>query len=192
MSKEPNRRSGRLQLLLIAFAFIGPLLIAAWLYFQGDPLHPAGKTNHGELLEPIINVSDELPVSPVHRQYDGAWLLLYANIVACDERCHEALYTLRQSRLMLGKEMDRVRRVFLHGDSPPDTVFLAHEHQGLITIQDSRLDSLLQNKKPADLPAGGYFLIDPLGNLVMYFRPDIDPSDMVDDIKRLLKLSRIG
>ena len=192
MSKEPNRRSGRLQLLLIAFAFIGPLLIAAWLYFQGDPLHPAGRTNHGELLEPIINVSDKLPVSPVHRQYDGAWLLLYANIVACDERCHEALYTLRQSRLMLGKEMDRVRRVFLHGDSPPDTVFLANEHQGLITIEDSRLDSLLKNKKPADLPAGGYFLIDPLGNLVMYFRPDIDPSDMVDDIKRLLKLSRIG
>ena len=99
---------------------------------------------------------------------------------------------MRQSRLMLGKEMDRIRRVFLHGHSPPDTVFLADEHQGLITIEDSRLDSLLKNKKPAELPAGGYFLIDPLGNLVMYFRPDIDPSDMVDDIKRLLKLSRIG
>jgi hypothetical protein len=35
-------------------------------------------------------------------------------------------------------------------------------------------------------------LIDPLGNLVMYFQPDLDPSQMVDDIKRLLKLSRIG
>jgi hypothetical protein len=43
-----------------------------------------------------------------------------------------------------------------------------------------------------DLPAGGYYLVDPLGNLVMYFRPDLDPSDMVDDIKHLLRLSRIG
>jgi hypothetical protein len=27
---------------------------------------------------------------------------------------------------------------------------------------------------------------------VMYFRPDIDPADTVDDIKHLLRLSRIG
>jgi hypothetical protein len=51
---------------------------------------------------------------------------------------------------------------------------------------------LLDNKRPAALPAGGYYLIDPLGNLVMYFRPDIDPADMVDDVKHLLRLSRIG
>jgi len=93
---------------------------------------------------------------------------------------------------MLGKEMDRVRRVFLHGDSLPDTVFLTEEHPGLITIEDSSLSGLLNNKRPAELPAGGYFLIDPLGNLVMYFQPDLDPAKMVDDIKHLLRLSRIG
>ena len=61
-----------------------------------------------------------------------------------------------------------------------------------MTIEDGSLTRLLNNKKPADLPAKGYYLIDPLGNLVMYFRPDLDPSEMVDDVKRLLKLSRIG
>jgi hypothetical protein len=71
-------------------------------------------------------------------------------------------------------------------------VFLADEHPGLITIEDSALEALLNNKRPVDLPAGGYYLVDPLGNLVMYFRPDLDPSDMVDDIKHLLRLSRIG
>ena len=80
----------------------------------------------------------------------------------------------------------------MHGDTAPDTVFVAEEHDGLITAQDSNLAGLLDNKRPANLPAGGYFLIDPLGNLVMYFRPDIDPAEMVDDIKRLLRLSRIG
>ncbi len=144
------------------------------------------------MLEPIINVRGELPESPLFGHRDNSWLLLYARIGTCDESCHEALYVLRQSRLMLGKEMERVRRVLLHGDSAPDTVFLAEEHQGLITLEDSNLNGLLNKKKPADLPAGGYFLIDPLGNLVMYFRPDLDPADMVDDIKHLLKLSRIG
>ena len=52
--------------------------------------------------------------------------------------------------------------------------------------------AVLDNKKPDALEAGGYYLIDPHGNLVLYFSPDIDPRDMVDDIKRLLKLSRIG
>jgi hypothetical protein len=93
---------------------------------------------------------------------------------------------------MLGKEMDRLQRVFLRGESLPDTVFLAAEHQGLITLQDSRLVALLENKRPKDTAAGGYYLVDPLGNLVMYFHPGLNPADMVDDIKRLLRLSHIG
>ena len=42
------------------------------------------------------------------------------------------------------------------------------------------------------LQAGGCYLIDPLGNLVMYFLPGLNPKDMVADIKHLLKLSHIG
>jgi hypothetical protein len=99
---------------------------------------------------------------------------------------------MRQGRQMLGKEQSRLLRVFLHGDTPPDTVFIANEHQGLITTQEANLSSLLTNKKPKELPGGGFYLVDPLGNLVMYFRPDMNPSEMVDDIKRLLRLSRIG
>jgi len=189
---ETRRKSGRLQLVLIALAFLGPLLVAAWLYFAGGNLAPAGRSNHGVLLEPIVNLDDAVPGSAIVPLYDDRWLLLYVNDLACADPCRKALYTQRQSRLMLGKEMDRLTRVFLHGDTPPDTVFLAAEHAGLITIEDSSLHGLLNNKRPVDLPAGGYYLIDPLGNLVMYFRPDIDPADMVSDIKRLLKLSRIG
>jgi cytochrome oxidase Cu insertion factor (SCO1/SenC/PrrC family) len=191
--KGPTRqRAGRLQLLLIAAVFLGPLLVAVWVYYQGDLVRPEGRTNHGALLEPIANLADELPNSPIHAYRQQSWVLLYSQDTACDAICEDALYTLRQSRLMLGKEMDRLARVFLHGNTPPDTVFLAEGHAGLMTIEDSGLIRLLNKKKPADLPANGYYLIDPLGNLVMYFRPDLDPSEMVDDIKRLLKLSRIG
>jgi hypothetical protein len=123
---------------------------------------------------------------------DGYWVLIYTNSGGCAEDCKHALITLRQSRLMLGKEMERLKRVFLHGASTPDTVFLADEHAGLISLRDDSLLSLLNNKKPETLSAGGYFLMDPLGNLVMYFEPETDPSDMVEDLKRLLKLSRIG
>ena len=183
---------GRLQLLLIAAVFLGPLVVAAWMYFGAQGIAPEGRTNHGALLDPIIRLTDELPGSALHEHNDGHWVLLYANAAACDEACEYSLYTLRQSRLMLGKEMDRLVRVFLHGDIPPDTVLLADEHQGLVTLQDNALGELLDNSRPIALDAGGYYLVDPLGNLVMYFPPDIDPQAMVEDIKHLLEFSRIG
>lgn len=183
---------GRVQLMLIAAVFLGPLALAAWLYFSGQGLAPEGRTNNGVLLQPIVNLAEAAPDSPLHAIGDGYWVLLYANEGVCDEACEFSLYTLRQSRLMLGKEMERLVRVFLHGDTPPDTVLLAEEHEGLETLQDSGLRDLLDNKTPREVTAGGYYLVDPLGNLVMYFRPDIDPSAMVDDIKHLLELSRIG
>lgn len=188
---EKKTTWARVQMLLIASVFFGPLAVATWMYYGGG-LQPAGRTNHGALLEPIINIAVEFPESEISKQGDGYWVLLYSDSEECMARCQDALYTVRQSRKMLGKEMDRLKRVFLHGESSPDTVFLAAEHAGLITLRDDNLSLLLNNKKPASLAAGGYFLMDPLGNLVMYFQPEIDPSDMVEDIKRLLKLSQIG
>lgn len=184
--------TGRVQFLLIAAVFFGPLLFATWLYYGGDILQPTARTNHGALLEPIANLRDQLPESPIYAENDGHWLLLYANDGVCDEACAKALYTIRQSRLMLGREMERVTRIFLHGETPPDTLLIASEHEGLVTLEDEALGGILAAKRPSDLEPGGYYLIDPLSNLVMYFRPDINPSDMVDDIKHLLRLSQIG
>jgi hypothetical protein len=191
MTAEKTGR-GRVQLLLIAAVFLGPLALATWLYFAGQDLTPTGRTNNGALLQPIANLKDAVPESPLYPHSDGHWVLLYANDAACDEACAHSLYTLRQSRLMLGDEMSRLVRVFLHGDTAPDTVLLADEHRGLVALSDGALKELLDNKKPTDLEAGGYYLVDPLGNLVMYFRPDIDPGAMVEDINHLLELSRIG
>ncbi len=191
-SEQSNNPRGRGQLLLLAAVFFGPLIVAAWLYYGGQSMQPEGRANAGALLEPITHIPDVLPESALLDESDGHWLLVYNNRDACDEGCRDALYTIRQSRLMLGREMDRVRRVFLHGETPPDTLFLAEEHEGLVTLVDAGLSDLLDDKRPGELADGGYYLVDPHGNLVMYFHPDIDPGEMVDDIKRLLRLSRIG
>ena len=187
---DSQRKKGRLQFLIIAALFFGPLLVAAWLYYGGEALQPQERANHGALLEPIVSLVDAAPGSAIHDS--RSWRLLYATDGECGETCRKALYTQRQTPLMLGKEMERVERVFLHGAEPPDTLLVAEEHQGLVALHDPALRAVLDDKRPATLPAGGYFLMDPHGNLVLYFSPDIKPRDMVDDIKRLLKLSRIG
>jgi len=189
--EQDKTRRGRVQLILVMLVFVGPLLLASWMYF-GQNWQPAGRTNHGLLLDPIISLWDELPSSPLAVDSADHWLMVYANAAPCDDECRESLHLLRQSRLVLGNEMTRVLRVFLHGDSPPDKVFLEKQHRGLITIRDDGLFRLLTESSLGALKPGGIYLVDPLGNLVMYFSPDLDPGDMVDDIKRLLKFSRIG
>ncbi|MCH7852765.1 MAG: hypothetical protein IIB76_00335 [Proteobacteria bacterium] len=189
---DPSRR----QLLLVAALFVGPLLIASLMYYGNFSWLPDGRTNHGRLLEPIINLNEadgeRLLSNLTSGETDNHWALLYVHSGECSDSCREALYRLRQSRLMLGSEMDRVKRIFLHGKIAPDTLFLEQQHRGLITISNHGLDKLLHMKQPRDLRAGGFYLVDPLGNLVLYFTPELAPRDMVDDIKHLLKLSRIG
>jgi hypothetical protein len=189
---DSRKRGGRLQLILIAALFLGPLLVAAWLYLDGESLRPEGRANHGTLLEPIVNLDEALPGSKLPELRDGRWLLVYPYEGPCGSECRQGLYTIRQLRLMLGGEMERMGRIFLHGETPPDTVFLANEHEGLVALEDGELSELLALRKPAEAADGGYYLVDPHGNLILYFAPDLAPRDIVADIERLLRLSRIG
>jgi len=184
--------TGRLQLALLALVFFGPLLLAAGMYFTGASFQPTGRTNNGDLLQPVIPIADELPDSSLLDNIGGRWLLLYSNNGACEDACTRALYVLRQTRLTLGSDRDRLGRVLLRVASAPDTVIPGENYAGTIILTDDALSEWLQAKKPAAAASGGYFLIDPLGNLVMYFSPEIDPSAMVKDIEHLLEFSRIG
>lgn len=189
---EAKAGSGRLQLFLLALVFFGPLAVAFWMYFGEPALVPEGRTNHGALLEPYVNLADRVPDSTLFPAAERRWLLIYRNTGVCGEECLRSLYTIRQLRLMLGREMTRVDRVFLHGGEAPDTLSARQEYEGLIAVHDPGVGDLLAAKIPADREPGGYYLVDPRGNLVMYFDPGLDPSDIVDDIKKLLRLSRIG
>lgn len=188
---EQLNRGGQLQISIIALVFFGPLILATWMYMTGQ-LTPAGNTNHGALIEPLINIAEVLPESPLVAETGAPWRLVYLNEGLCEAACGEALHRLRQIRLMLGNDMDRVERIFLHGESPPDKVLLDDQHRGLITISDKGLGKLLEARRPDALVPGGIYLVDPLDNLIMYFSPELDPGDLVDDLKHLLELSRIG
>jgi len=187
----PDPRRGRWQLAGIALVFLGPLAVAFYLYETGL-MAPDGMSNHGFLFEPIVSIAEALPGSALEKVADGRWVMLYADRNECASDCREALHRLRQTRQMVGREMDRIVRVFLHGDSVPDRVFLEAEHRGLKTINDKGLGELLEEKRPRNEMPGGIYLFDPHANLVMYFPPGLDPRDLVDDVKHLLNLSRIG
>jgi hypothetical protein len=189
---RPSPEIARRQLLLVAAAFVLPLLIAVLLYYGGYGPSSDRGTQHGILLQPIVHIPDVLQEPDLAQLSGQRWLLVYTHDSACNDDCKDALHRLRQVRLMLGNDMNRLQRLFLHGDSVPDKVFLQQEHKGLKSLQDKNLGGLLNGERPSASAGGGFYLIDPFGNLVMYFPPDLDPGDLVDDLKHLLELSRIG
>jgi hypothetical protein len=105
----------------------------------------------------------------------------------CDAACGRKLYATRQARTMQGKAMDRVVRVWLVADEAAPPGALLAQHPDLVVIR-------VAAPVPAALPAGArsFYLIDPLGNLVLSYPDDPDIKGVASDLTRLLRASRIG
>lgn len=186
-----STRRGRLQLLAVAAIFIGPL-IAAFLLYYGGIWKPAAQAVNGVLIDPPVPLTTlSGPSNEATRLFRDVWSLLVVAPGNCSPACRDALYETRQLRRALGKDSQRVQRVWLVDGGTPDLEFLRAEHPQLLII-DGR-------KEGAGLLAAidtraevGIFLIDPHGNLIMRFPPELGMRGMHTDIKRLLKVSRIG
>ena len=190
---QPKRRN--LQAWGLFLLFFGPLVVAMFLYYDTG-CRPGGTSNHGELVQPprptpLVSLpgADGLPSG------DGflrdRWSLVFLARSPCEEACQEALYNGRQMRLALGRLVDRVTRVYLYTGTPPDADFVAAEHPDLQVVPATGPDGeALLAAFPGQ--AEGYWLVDPLGNVMMRYPADQAPKGMMEDIKKLLRLSRIG
>ncbi len=194
-------KRGRLTLALIALAFIAPLLVAAWMQriaFREGVWH---STNHGTLIQPPLALADfQLPTHAgsvfMLANLKGKWTLLYSAPSAseCAEPCRKAIYHMRQIRLALGREMERVQRVLL---AAPESVWLgelAAEYAGMDIVLDAGSPGALlqQLMQQSATVRDGLYLIDPLGNVMMAYAPETDPRDILKDLKKLLRNSKVG
>lgn len=197
------RRRSRMKLLLI-FAIFGIPLLLASIYLQmvrssGGQL---GDTSRGQLIQPAVPLT-EFSLKQSGESFDldtvrGSWTMLYMPLGECADTCQLNLYHMRQVRLALNHRMDRVQRaVLLESDGQVSEEVLA-EHPGLMAVFGSpeELANLRDQVKSAESSMeslnNAIYLIDPFGNLMLRFPPDLDPKSMLKDIKHLLKVSRIG
>ena len=187
----------RLLLLFIIACFAVPLG-AAWLLV--GHWRPDGSAQHGELLDPARPVDlrfapagDDRPSTALK----GHWTLAYlGSAEACDARCRTALYDIRQVRLALGKDMDRVRTLVLLDGRPQTALrqWLAAEHPATtvgVAAAAQRNALLAAFVQPGQL-GDWLYLLDPLGNLLMRYPVDTEPRGLLKDLQRLLKWSKIG
>jgi cytochrome oxidase Cu insertion factor (SCO1/SenC/PrrC family) len=196
-----DRRQRRV-LIGLAVLFFAPIGLSFYLYYGHSGLEPGRRVNFGELVQPprplpavALTLTDGRTTGSdvfMHK-----WTLLYVGPGNCDARCRTALYDTRQVRLALDRDMDRVQRLFVAATPCCDEGFLRATHPDLITVRaDAAAAPLLADlPTPDSIPAdtaGRVYVIDPLGNLMMYYRPDAKPKGMLEDLKRLLRLSHIG
>ncbi len=181
----PVKPQRRMLFVLLAVFFL-PLAASITLYFSG--WRPAGGTNHGELVQPLR----QLPADA--KALQGKWSLVYVGDGSCRESCRHALQVAGQVHLLLNKDIDRVNRALLATDGCCDLAFLDAEHLGIKVFDVS--EPAARAELLALLPPGDHahdlFVVDPLLNIVMRFDTRENPRGLLDDLKKLLKLSHIG
>jgi cytochrome oxidase Cu insertion factor (SCO1/SenC/PrrC family) len=111
-------RMGRWKMLFVLLICASPVVASYWTYYV---IRPEGRRNYGELIEPqrplpaVATLSLSGEAAPL-TALKGQWLLLSVGGGACDAACQQRLYFQRQLRETLGKDKDRLDRVWLIQD----------------------------------------------------------------------------
>ena len=187
---------GRWKLLAVLAVCAAPMLFSYLTYYV---IKPTGRTNYGALLDPRefpipALGTTELDGKPVELDaYKGKWIMLQAAPGDCPQACKDQLVAMRQLRLMQGKEMERIERVWLVTDAAPLDIMLMKVVDGTRFLRaDAAAVAKWLPVEPGTLVSDHIYLIDPLGNLMMRFPKNAEPAKVKKDIAKLLKASAIG
>ena len=190
--------------MLALMAIYGAPLIAAWLWlgYVRDN-EGAGVSVNGELIAPAVpledfNLADASGQAWGLSQVQAIWSMVYFADGSCDEACEKSLYNMRQVRLSTGRRMERLQRVLVTPQVTEMDKLLEQANEGLAVVGGSveQISSLKQQVVEAQVGMSDcidcIYMVDPFGNVMMRFAPDVDPKKMLKDVMHLLKVSRIG
>ena len=193
---SPQRtRMGRLKMLLIWAVCAAPVVASYLSYYV---VKPQGRINHGTLItppkpmaaEPGLAFTDLQGQAVAPQALQGQWLLVSVAGGACDAACERQLYLQRQLREVLGRDKDRVDRVWLIPDQAEVRPALLPPlaQAWTLRVDAARLSQWLQADAGQTLSSHLY-LVDPRGDWMMRFPADADPVRIKKDLMRLLKAS---
>jgi hypothetical protein len=112
------------------------------------------------------------------------WFLIYARMSACDRACAGDLERLRQVQAALGRDHDRVQRVFLHAG--PETS--ADPGLELRSLGSPPGEEMARALDAEVLALGRVYIGDPQGRLVAGYPADVAQKELLRDLRRLLAL----
>jgi cytochrome oxidase Cu insertion factor (SCO1/SenC/PrrC family) len=182
-----QRRRSRLTLVALFLVAVLPLVASYLLFFAVRDEGPWGTTNHGELLDPLLPSTGLIAAGREGRAdapLAGSWWLLLVAQDGCDEACVAASERLKALHVLLNKDADRVRRGYHQ---------ISAEQDGAGWDRVSTADPMIE-RVVGELAAlaQGIYVIDPLGNVVLHYDYAAAGKPVLEDLKKLLKVSQIG
>jgi hypothetical protein len=188
--------TGRLKMLLVLFVCALPVVASYLTYYV---IRPGARSNYSELILPVRALPAGLELTDLQGRrvaasaLHGQWLLVMVAGGACDASCERSLWLQRQLREALGRERERVEKVWLIPDAqtPEVRILDAIQAGGPPTVLRVPREALAQWLEPS---TGArleqhLFIVDPLGHWMMRAPPDPDPSRLKRDLDRLLRAS---
>lgn len=194
---DPVRRTrvGRWKMLAVLLCCAAPVIASYFTYYV---IRPEGRSVFGQLIDPQRPTPSiaarTLSGEAVNLQsLKGQWLIVAVADAACDALCEQQLYLQRQLREVVGREKDRIDRVWLVTDDAPVPKRLANGLHGATVLRVSR-EALAQWLQPeaGHALAEHLFVVDPMGNWMMRYPAGMDAKmagKAKRDIDRLLRAS---
>lgn len=193
ISSNQQSKTSKLTLLLLLVFFAFPIVIVVTMHQLN--IHPKG-SSHGQLFSPSIpiNIPTDLTTKKglvVDNKFWGSrWNMIYIS-AECNKTCETRVHEVRQIHMSLAKEIERVQRVLV----TPKANFevLQNNYPDLQVLKDSTAMTQFSEQLSQQSKANqGLYLVDPLGNLVMYYKDDIPAKLIRADLLKLLKFSWAG
>lgn len=194
------RGKGRRQLILLAVLFAAPV-ITAWLAWKLAVTEGVGATtNAGQLVTPArplaaISLADADGEPLGDRLLTGRWSYVLLSTGGCGTACADKLYLTRQVRTGVSKDMQRVQRLLVVRELPADLGAMRATHPDLkIAVLDAGAWQAFASQFGSHIDAeqGVFFMVDPLGNLMMRYDSGVEPKGVLKDLRKLLKVSQVG
>jgi cytochrome oxidase Cu insertion factor (SCO1/SenC/PrrC family) len=202
INKEQTPRKSYTTLWVMIILFALPYIAAVYFYKNSDGLDLV-QNNYGTIVTPVkaiesidMETLDNATFS--FSDLKGKWIFVTIGSSLCEEQCQKNMYKIRQIRKAVAQERSRVERVFLLTDSQDINGFTLkiNDYQGMYVIkpsEDKAYDSFVKGfAMPGQKIHNGIYIIDPLGNFMMAYPEDADAAKILDDVRRLLKISQIG
>ena len=180
-----SNKASKKTLILMVTVFVLPVVLAKLALDHG--WFEQAATNKGQLLQPTINVSSMVQDS------NPKWRLVYVLPTDCDQACKNALFSINQVWLALGRESSRAEpMVFVTANSDTTSFDWAKDYPNVVVKP-------LSEKPDTPLLDSKVYIVDTLNNAVLLYQMDDDKDvavmesrNILADMKKLLKLSRIG
>lgn len=190
----------RLKFLGLIGVFLSPFILG-WLALYVFDIKPKSG-NYGTLVQPVRKVS-----WPTMQALDGQiyedgfgrkWTFVLIADEQCAQTCQSNLFYMRQIRTLLARDSNRLQNVLI-SRSPlnREMIGFLEDYPDMVVIDNFSNNAFFEI---FGMDEGGgeigsspkMYLVDPDRNYMMHYPASIDEHRVLEDLRKLMKLSQIG